>query len=274
MALNPKHREFKVSLSGLVEGDAKAVRRALDLSQGRARKYREAEATTHDIQILAEGTVPVSGAHPVPTLLVPELAPLGAQTLSKSHNGGTYLIDRPLLATRVLRRLDQVTMELFEDIPELDVGSEDTPAARDSGMLEHAAATRITQDFSGLVGLVVDDSLAVRKQMELLLHAAKVRVSFAASGQEALSLVDREKFDFVFLDIAMPGIDGYKVCRAMRRAHRELPIVMLTGKGSPLSRARGTMAGANAYLTKPVSLEMLRKTMHTIIARAFSAAKG
>jgi twitching motility two-component system response regulator PilG len=107
--------------------------------------------------------------------------------------------------------------------------------------------------------LIVDDSYPVRKYMEHKLAELikePLQLSFAASGEEAISKVNSKKYDIIFLDVMMEGVDGYKVCRAIK-ASRTTYIVMLTSRKSPFDKVRGTMSGCDAYVTKPPSDECL-----------------
>lgn len=107
--------------------------------------------------------------------------------------------------------------------------------------------------------LIVDDSYPVRKYMEHKLGELirePLQLSFAASGEEAISKVNNKKYDIIFLDVMMEGVDGYKVCKAIK-ASKKAYIVMLTSKKSPFDKVRGTMSGCDAYVTKPPSDECL-----------------
>ncbi len=105
--------------------------------------------------------------------------------------------------------------------------------------------------------MVVDDSLAIRSYLRSQLEGQHYDVIEAADGRAALALAQTERFDVVLLDVLMPGMDGYEACRhiksVLRAAARQVPVVMLTSKGSPFDRIRGKMAGCDAYLTKPIS---------------------
>lgn len=116
------------------------------------------------------------------------------------------------------------------------------------------------------IALVVDDSAAIRKQLELELRIAKIKADFAETGEEALEKSAQKNYDLVFLDIVMPGIDGYEVCKQMRLrdSMKKTPIVMLSGKTSPLDEVQGVIAGASTYLTKPVKHEMFQKTLNRL----------
>jgi twitching motility two-component system response regulator PilG len=107
--------------------------------------------------------------------------------------------------------------------------------------------------------LIVDDSYPVRKYMEHKLAELiqePLKMSFAASGEEAIAKVNKRNYDIIFLDVMMEGVDGYKVCKTIKAA-RKAYIVMLTSKKSPFDKVRGTMSGCDAYVTKPPSDESL-----------------
>ena len=114
--------------------------------------------------------------------------------------------------------------------------------------------------------LVVDDSAAIRKQLELELKASHIYPDFAETGEEALEKIQQNQYDLIFLDIILPGIDGYEVCKAMRLkpALKKTPIIMLSGKTSPLDEVKGVLAGASTYLTKPVRHEQFQQTLKRV----------
>jgi two-component system, cell cycle response regulator len=111
--------------------------------------------------------------------------------------------------------------------------------------------------------LVVDDNLTVREFMKSKLAPFNFNVDYAASGEEAVGFTGSKHYTCVFLDIVMPGIDGYQVCKLIKskRAAAKTAVVMLTSKGSPFDKIRGAMAGCDAYLTKPVDEDRLLETI-------------
>jgi two-component system cell cycle response regulator len=114
--------------------------------------------------------------------------------------------------------------------------------------------------------LVVDDSLPVRKFMELKLAPYSFGVDFADSGERAIGLVAERKYACVFLDVMLPGVDGYQVCKAIKKQRgTATAVVMLTGKTSSFDKIRGTMAGCDAYMTKPVDEEKLLEVIAKFI---------
>ena len=114
--------------------------------------------------------------------------------------------------------------------------------------------------------LIIDDSAAIRKQLELELRDAGISSDFAECGEDALEKIKTNQFDLVFLDIIMPGIDGYETCKSMRSnaAFKKTPIIMLSGKTSPLDEVQGVIAGATTYLTKPVKSDKLQETLNRV----------
>ena len=102
--------------------------------------------------------------------------------------------------------------------------------------------------------LVVDDILANVKLLEARLSAEYFEVLTAYSGMEALELLKAERVDVVLLDVMMPGMDGFEVCRRIKHmpATMHLPVVMVTALDQPSDKVQGLKAGADDFLTKPV----------------------
>lgn len=119
--------------------------------------------------------------------------------------------------------------------------------------------------------LVVDDSPSIRQHLTSLLQASGHQIIAVDCGEAALDVVNQRGFDCVFMDILMPGIDGYEACKKIKSKKingKTLPVIMLTGKSSPFDRIRGKMAGCDAYLTKPVAVEKLKRTLEKVVSLA------
>jgi twitching motility two-component system response regulator PilG len=175
-------------------------------------------------------------------------------------------IRRPLTLKRVLETLDRVTIEVLKYVPELVVGAEENSEQHDEATtlaLRNAANTASRSTQSGVKALVVDDSGAVRKSMEIQLGLFGMQIDFAETGEAALDFTAENTYDIIFLDIMLPGIDGYKVCKGIRadKKSKQTPVIMLTGKGSRFDKLKGAMAGASIYLTKPVVQEQLHEVI-------------
>lgn len=115
--------------------------------------------------------------------------------------------------------------------------------------------------------LVVDDSPTVRKLISGKLEKSGHNVVCASDGVEALERLSEIMPDLVLLDITMPRMDGYEVCKQIRsnpEAHN-LPVVMISGKDGFFDKVRGKMAGTSGYVTKPFGPETLMKALETYL---------
>lgn len=103
--------------------------------------------------------------------------------------------------------------------------------------------------------LIVDDEPHILRSLGFVLQRAGYHVLEARSGQAAVELVRAEEPDLVFLDIMMPELDGYEVCRRIKSSEQSAGthVIMLTAKGLESDRERGLEAGADEYMTKPFS---------------------
>ncbi len=104
--------------------------------------------------------------------------------------------------------------------------------------------------------LVVDDSSLVAEAVKAKLEANNYEVQLAYSGEEALEQIDREIPDLMILDVYMPGIDGFEVCKRLRerKETQSLPIVMLSSRGNIKEKLAGFRVGADDYLVKEFDL--------------------
>ena len=102
--------------------------------------------------------------------------------------------------------------------------------------------------------LAVDDDEGGLAAIRQMLLQRGYDVVTAASGEEALSLVAGESFDLAILDVILPGISGYEVCRGIRDdpRTREVPVIFLTGKGGPVDIEEAQKAGSDLFVVKPV----------------------
>src|SRR5579862_9453827 len=102
--------------------------------------------------------------------------------------------------------------------------------------------------------LVVDDVPANVKLLEARLSAEYFDVVTAMSGAEALAICERSECDLVLLDVMMPDLDGFEVCRRLKTSSKthHIPIVMVTALDQPSDKVRGLEAGADDFLTKPI----------------------
>ncbi len=105
--------------------------------------------------------------------------------------------------------------------------------------------------------LIVDDEDDFREAIMKRLRARKVEVEGAASGPQALEMLDQQDFDVVVLDVKMPGMDGIETLRAIKQKKPLVEVIMLTGHASVESGIQGMQLGAFDYVMKPVALDDL-----------------
>lgn len=103
--------------------------------------------------------------------------------------------------------------------------------------------------------LIVEDETAIREFEAINLKRVGYNVEEAGSGEEALDIYDNdaEGFDIALLDISMPGMDGFTLCKELRRRSETLGIIMLTARTQEMDKISGLMLGADDYITKPFS---------------------
>lgn len=119
--------------------------------------------------------------------------------------------------------------------------------------------------MSGVI-LVVDDDFEIRQMLCTLLTFQGYETIEAVDGRDALEKLTHFLPDALILDVMMPHMDGITLCRYLRRepTTARLPIVMLSGKAQAEAVQAGLAAGANRYLTKPMSLEALMACLHEL----------
>jgi DNA-binding response OmpR family regulator len=122
--------------------------------------------------------------------------------------------------------------------------------------------------------LVVEDDPAILLGLEDLLAGEGYAVSSARDGWQALELYRREKPDLVLLDIMLPEISGYEVCRRIRKEDAETPILMLTAKGQEADKVAGLELGADDYIVKPFGVSELLARIRATLRRCRCGAAG
>jgi two-component system, cell cycle response regulator len=184
---------------------------------------------------------------------------------------GFPVLPRPLQWARLLQALEQTvsaagtrptrseedgTLPLGKALSASAAGRSH-PGGAASGALDDAAAMKRAR---GDTVLVVDDNASVRMFMKAKLAPFNFEVDFAETGEEAVGLTGTREYTCVFLDVVLPGIDGYQVCKlikANKHAMKKTAVVMLTSRSSPFDKLRGSLAGCDEYLTKPLDEDRL-----------------
>ncbi len=270
-----QNRVFVVGAYGVDKKDMLVLERIFKITEGRTRSYKV--YSSESVKNIDIAMVNVSSREAIkqwgsehldsngqancPTLLVGK---------SRPKNDRFRFTPIPFFATRVLKSLDEITVEELKYTPEISI-NDDNHDAKNSSHDERASAGGLNQEqvvsiaqktTSARSGhkhkvLVVDDSLPVRKALEMKLTMMDYDVELATNGQQAIDLMEKEFYDSVFLDVVMPGVDGYEVCKRIKRDKktRHIPVIMLTSKSSPFDKVKGKLAGCDSYLTKPVEHE-------------------
>ncbi len=277
-------KTFTVAMIGISEAERNVLRNIFKLSQYRPSSYTFAvpgEVTNilmvdaDDPQAMANWRGKKEGATSsgsvdtyrsnIPTILVTREAP---------KDSILYYLRRPFVANRVISIFDQVVEKelragkeriIGDSIP-LTVAEPETRrvvAAPTAPTAPVTPAAVVVEDEKTYTALVVDDSAPVRRQLELELKLFGIRADTAIDGEQAIELLNRTTYNLIFLDVVLPGIDGYQLCKAIKKnkAKKKTPVIMLTSKSSPFDRVRGLLVGCDTYLTKPVKQDTFQKVV-------------
>jgi DNA-binding response OmpR family regulator len=114
--------------------------------------------------------------------------------------------------------------------------------------------------------LVVDDDIRMVRMMKRILELESFQVITAGSGDQALKMFDKETLSLVLLDIMMPDMDGWTVCRRIRE-FSQVPIIIVTARGGDKEKVEGLEIGADDYITKPFSAGELVARVHAVLRR-------
>lgn len=266
---NAPVERFSVAFEGFGEFERSALASFFRLAAKRTPAYEQIDSTAHaDFVIANADLAPVRDAlrhagRTADTVFVGARAPQDAMAW----------LPRPIDPVHILRELDALvqqrhaTPSLYADEPEaaddaVDLLLDIDPGFQAAALAEPPAAAQMQYGGAGhgREVLVVDDSAIARKFLTLRLERLGYRVQTAASGDAALERLGRHRFRAVFLDIALGegGVDGLHVCQTIkqRRAgpgtNADAAVVMVTGMAGSADRVRGSLAGCDAYLTKPL----------------------
>jgi twitching motility two-component system response regulator PilG len=184
-------------------------------------------------------------------------------------NIGWPQVDRPIHWMRLFEQMDNSMQTALNERARRQFGDSDgggqwdgrTPRRagdKDIPLPEPVVEAKPTETV-----LVVDDSATVRAFMRAKLAPFHFDVDYAEDGETAIDMAQAKSYTCIFLDIMMPGIDGYQVCKRIKgnAETKDTAVVMLTSKSSAFDKFRGNWAGCDAYLAKPVGEDELLTTI-------------
>jgi two-component system OmpR family response regulator len=116
--------------------------------------------------------------------------------------------------------------------------------------------------------LVVDDEPNIRELVQVALKFHGCTVTTSATGMDALALAETASPDLIVLDVVLPDIDGFEVCRRLRASDNDVPVIFLTARDTTSDTVTGLTLGGDDYITKPFSVEALVARVRAVLRRA------
>jgi len=257
MRMMPKKSTFTIMLLGLKESERRVLKSLCMLSGNRPRSYKIVSAMDADhadfwVVDGRDATALASLRSARMTRQIPVMV-VDPSDFPDEYDAS---IGRPIVASRLLSAFDLLVGKTLGENPQPPAGeaaslTPPVPAPASSSVQDVPLAGQGRRHTA----LVVDDSLTIRTQVELALREHAVEATCADTAEAAMALLATRYFDVIFLDVVLPGgMDGYQICRSIKKSgvHKRTPVIMLTGKSSPFDRVRGSLAGCDTYLVKPV----------------------
>ena len=131
------------------------------------------------------------------------------------------------------------------------------------------------QEDSGVVKtiLIIEDDVSILRGLKDNLSFEGYNVLTSADGQEGLQMAIDNQIDILLLDIMLPGINGYDICRRLKEEKPDLPIIMITARGTEMDKVAGLDIGADDYITKPFSIPELLARVRAVFRRTQAESK-
>lgn len=262
--MTDNNNTFSVATIGLdaQDSETKVIYSVISISQDRTPKFELQDRTVDKAQlpdvviINSDNVGAIERWHAYQLMQENKSHISGIMIGSEAPEGCKYFLGKPLLANRLLTLLERVVIEEHQFQPTSVFSQEDNIAPLEAtGMHKNVSI------------LVVDDSLPIRTQLKLALSSITKNVDFAEDGEEAIKLIEKKHYNLAFLDVILPNMDGYKICKMIKRdpKQKDTSVIMLTSNSSPADRVKGKAAGCDTYMIKPVKREVFEEVVHEFI---------
>lgn len=261
-------RQFKVGLVGTSDTELEVLTRIFTVTDCRSRSYIPVHIDLnsfkkqHDVDfiLMCSSNPRVLNAWRQSTYNVThDNRPMIYLARNNDQQLGRYQLSSPINPARLIKLLDYFTISELNYFPEFEIGN-DNANIEDKTMsglkiLRDNALQNPKDQGSIYKALVVDDSLAVRRQMQIEFQLLGDHLEVAASAEDAMKAIESKRYDIIFLDVVMPGMDGYAACKKIKKnkLNANTPVVMLTSRSSSFDKFKGALAGCDAYLVKPIN---------------------
>jgi two-component system, cell cycle response regulator len=275
LAYKNQGKNFVVALIGAKKSDQDTLSRVFNVTGFRRRSYtlfsvneasnKEAceQASKADIH-LVDVTNPqaIMMWHKVAAKIEKkDKAPVIKITRALVKDSNEISIQTPINPAKVLQSLDDFTVQHLQYFPEFEIGSEKEASQSTIDTIksmQRAIDANLSDEekrHKHMRVLVADDSLTVRRQLKMEFELMGAHLILAEDGDAALREIQQQQFDLIFMDVVMPGTDGYSACKSIRKStlNAHTPLVLLTSKSSKFDKLKGVLAGCDTYLTKPIN---------------------
>jgi two-component system cell cycle response regulator len=272
-------RSFAIEMLGFPEGEKAMLSSTFRLTGRRAFSYAEPASAEERTDVYLVNADNPAAMEELKTRAPNVHAP--AVLIGRAGEHGWPLVEKPIHWMRLFEQLDAMMQAALNERARRKTG--EASAAWDGRTYRRAIDKNAPPEPVVLVEpkpmetvLVVDDSATVRAFMRAKLQPFRFDVDFAENGEAAIDMAQSKAYTCIFLDILMPGIDGYEVCKRIKSstATKNTAVVMLSSKSSTFDRFRGNWAGCDAYLAKPVGEDELLATIAKFLPSARRVAQA
>jgi twitching motility two-component system response regulator PilG len=273
-------RSFAIEMLGFPEGEKAMLSSTFRLTGRRAFSYAEPASAEERTDVYLVNADNPAALEELKTRAPNVHSP--AVLIGRGGEHGWPLVEKPIHWMRLFEQLDAMMQAALMERARRQSGDAAGSSAWDGrtyrrAIDKNAAPEPVFVEPKPIeTVLVVDDSATVRAFMRAKLQPFRFDVDFAENGEAAIDMAQSKAYTCIFLDILMPGIDGYEVCKRIKAssATKSTAVVMLSSKSSTFDRFRGNWAGCDAYLAKPVGEDELLATIAKFLPSARRVAQA